>query len=190
MLDSETTARVDGTWTHTLTVLRPGGGGLIVGLPPAGAVEVGRAASCEIRIEHPSVSRRHLCVRMGARPSALDLGARNGTFLHGRRLLANEEVPLSIGDVLELGNIRLRFSGAEPARAWEAPRRVTTSLAEVSATGLRDEVVALERARIVEAMHLAAGNQSLAARRLGMSRGALLARLRAWGLIKRRDGDR
>ena len=55
-----------------------------------------------------------------------------------------------------------------------------------SSPGLRDEVEALERARIVAALEAAGGNQSEAARRLGMSRGALLARLRAWGLLRRR----
>ena len=47
---------------------------------------------------------------------------------------------------------------------------------------LRDEVVELERARVEAALVAAGGNQSEAARRLGMSRGALLARLRQWGL--------
>ena len=46
---------------------------------------------------------------------------------------------------------------------------------------LHDEVVELERARVEAALVAAGGNQSEAARRLGISRGALLARLRAWG---------
>jgi DNA-binding NtrC family response regulator len=50
--------------------------------------------------------------------------------------------------------------------------------------GLRSEVEALEKERIVAALEAAGGNQSEAARRLGMSRGALLARLRAWGLSR------
>ena len=37
--------------------------------------------------------------------------------------------------------------------------------------------------RIVAALDACGGNRSEAARRLGMSRGALLARLRAWGLL-------
>ncbi len=47
---------------------------------------------------------------------------------------------------------------------------------------LRDQVDALERERVVETLSACGGNRSEAARRLGMSRGALLARLRAWGL--------
>jgi DNA-binding NtrC family response regulator len=51
---------------------------------------------------------------------------------------------------------------------------------------LRDEVVELERARVEAALAAVGGNQSEAARRLGMSRGALLARLRAWGIVGKR----
>jgi DNA-binding NtrC family response regulator len=45
---------------------------------------------------------------------------------------------------------------------------------------LREEVDALERRRIEDALAAAGGNRSEAARKLGISRGALLARLRAW----------
>ncbi len=45
---------------------------------------------------------------------------------------------------------------------------------------LSTEVEDLERNRIEAALETAGGNQSEAARQLGMSRGALLARLRAW----------
>jgi transcriptional regulator with PAS, ATPase and Fis domain len=45
---------------------------------------------------------------------------------------------------------------------------------------LSAEVEDLERDRIEAALRAAGGNQSEAARQLGMSRGALLARLRAW----------
>ena len=52
------------------------------------------------------------------------------------------------------------------------PSRVTADL--------REEVDALERRRVEEALTASGGNRSEAARRLGMSRGALLARLRGW----------
>jgi two-component system response regulator AtoC len=51
---------------------------------------------------------------------------------------------------------------------------------------LRHQVEAFERGVIARALAAAGGNQSEAARRLGMSRGALLARLRAWGLTGKR----
>lgn len=52
--------------------------------------------------------------------------------------------------------------------------------------GLTDEVEDLERRRVDATLAAAGGNQSEAARRLGISRGALLARLRAWGMTPRR----
>jgi two-component system response regulator AtoC len=48
--------------------------------------------------------------------------------------------------------------------------------------GLHDELEELERRRIEAALAAAGGNQSEAARRLGISRGALLARLRNLGI--------
>jgi DNA-binding NtrC family response regulator len=51
--------------------------------------------------------------------------------------------------------------------------------------GLFGEVEALERARVLAALEASGGNQSEAARRLGVSRGALLTRLRSWGLLKK-----
>jgi len=49
---------------------------------------------------------------------------------------------------------------------------------------MHDEVEALEKQRVLAALAAAGGNQSQAARQLGMSRGALLARLRAWGISR------
>jgi DNA-binding NtrC family response regulator len=57
-------------------------------------------------------------------------------------------------------------------------------------TNLGAEVEDLERSRIEAALAAAGGNQSEAARRLGMSRGALLARLRAWGMLGRSPSSR
>ena len=51
---------------------------------------------------------------------------------------------------------------------------------------LGDELEEIERQRIEAVLVATGGNQSEAARRLGMSRGALLARLRAWGLTGKR----
>jgi two-component system response regulator AtoC len=55
------------------------------------------------------------------------------------------------------------------------------------AARLTEEVDHLERSRIQAALDHAGGNQSEAARRLGISRGALLARLRAWNKNSRPD---
>jgi DNA-binding NtrC family response regulator len=53
---------------------------------------------------------------------------------------------------------------------------------------LRSELDALERQRIVEALEECSGNQTRAARLLGISRHALLARLEAYGIPRPRKG--
>jgi DNA-binding NtrC family response regulator len=89
------------------------------------------------------------------------------------------------GNIRELRNVMERaviVCGDRPIEASDlsfgnpdagAPRPV----------GLRGEVEALEKERILATLQECRGNQSEAARRLHMSRGALLARLRAWGVI-------
>ncbi|HEY5947527.1 MAG TPA: sigma 54-interacting transcriptional regulator, partial [Kofleriaceae bacterium] len=93
------------------------------------------------------------------------------------------------GNIRELRNVMERAvvvsaGGSIGHRDIElgAPSRPTPPAAQLG--GLRDEVTALERERVLAALEAASGNRSEAARRLGMSRGALLARLRAWGIGK------
>jgi len=54
--------------------------------------------------------------------------------------------------------------------------------------GLKGDVAKLERERIVEALEASDGNQTRAAKRLGISRGTLLARMDAFGLDRPRRG--
>jgi transcriptional regulator with PAS, ATPase and Fis domain len=72
----------------------------------------------------------------------------------------------------------LQLASAAPAPA-AAP-----SVTKVSS--LRDDVDALERQRVVEALDAHAGNQTHAAKALGISRSALIARIEAFGLARPR----
>jgi len=64
-----------------------------------------------------------------------------------------------------------------PARAASAARDVRP---------LKEDVGELERQRIVDALEQCAGNQTKAARLLGISRRTLMSRLDAWGLPRPR----
>jgi len=58
-----------------------------------------------------SVSRRHarLSLRDGSWYVAEEVGALNGTFVNGTRLLPGRGAPLSAGDVVAAGMVRLIF---------------------------------------------------------------------------------
>jgi len=59
-----------------------------------------------------------------------------------------------------------------------------------SSTALKDELAALERQRIVDALERCTWNQTRAAKMLGMSRGVLMARLDQYGIARpRKRGD-
>jgi pSer/pThr/pTyr-binding forkhead associated (FHA) protein len=67
-----------------------------------GGVVIGRAPSCQVRLEDPLVSREHARVISGEIGSAIeDLGSANGLYINGRR--RDGVTPLHPGDVIQLG---------------------------------------------------------------------------------------
>src|SRR5262249_33307633 len=57
-------------------------------------VLVGQSPSCDLRVSDPHVSRRHLAIEPAdGRLRMVDLGSRNGTFIHGVRIEAALAVP-------------------------------------------------------------------------------------------------
>ncbi len=72
---------------------------------PEGDATLGSSAECALRIQHPTVSRRHARVTVdhdGCRIA--DLGSSNGTRLDGRSVRG--EVSLPVGALLELGSVQ------------------------------------------------------------------------------------
>jgi len=98
----------------------PGTGQL---LPVAdGALILGRSSSCDLRLPHASISRRHArLTRRGEHLYLEDLGSQNGTFLDDERLAGPRE--LQIGQRIHIGPavLRLRIPGA--AGGTQRPRR-------------------------------------------------------------------
>jgi DNA-binding NtrC family response regulator len=80
--------------------------------------------------------------------------------------------------VAELGLGRMRVIAAPPEPSLGADLPV--------AGALHEQVDALERQRILDMLEQCGGNQSEAARRLGMSRGTLIARLDRYGVTRPR----
>ncbi|WP_082282931.1 FHA domain-containing protein [Myxococcus hansupus] len=105
----------------------PGAGQLVP--VKQGSLVMGRSSSSDLRLQHPSISRRHAhLTRRGDRFFLKDLSSQNGTFLNRHRIAS--EVELMPGDEISLGNalLRLRGHGGTPAlgvpvaSAAEAPR--------------------------------------------------------------------
>jgi FHA domain-containing protein/uncharacterized protein DUF1707 len=79
-----------------------------VALPVRETVLVGRGRRCDVVVEHPTVSRRHLELRPAGDGAwlATDVGSLNGTWLRNRRVGRTIVVP---GDELWLGSCPVRL---------------------------------------------------------------------------------
>ena len=87
-----------------------------------GTLVLGRSSSCDLRLPHASISRRHArLTRRGQHLFLEDLGSQNGTFLDDERLAGPRE--LQVGQRIHIGPavLRLRVPGAN-ART-DRPRR-------------------------------------------------------------------
>ncbi|MCP3060729.1 FHA domain-containing protein [Myxococcus sp. K38C18041901] len=86
-----------------------------------GSLVLGRSSSSDLRLQHPSISRRHAqIIRTGDQFLLKDLGSQNGTFLN--RVRVTGEVEVMSGDEITLGNalLRLRGPGGTPAAGLPA----------------------------------------------------------------------
>ncbi|WP_224367336.1 FHA domain-containing protein [Hyalangium versicolor] len=98
---------------HTLVFLYvekgPGAGQLIP--VKQGPLVIGRASACDLRLQHPSISRRHAqLMRQSERFILRDLGSQNGTFVN--RVKVNSDHEIKVGDELALGNAVLKLRGS------------------------------------------------------------------------------
>ncbi len=75
-----------------------------------GLVLIGRASLATLRLQHPSISRRHSQItRRGERFFIKDLGSQNGTYVNQQRI--DREVEIFAGDELVIGTSQLRLRG-------------------------------------------------------------------------------
>lgn len=96
----------------------PGAGQLVP--VKQGPLVLGRSSTSDLRLQHPSISRRHAqLVRKGEHFTICDLGSQNGTFINRKRI--SGEVELHIGDEIALGNALLKLRGGNGAAPVAAP---------------------------------------------------------------------
>ena len=75
-----------------------------------GRLTVGRAPECDISVADTKISRRHAEFdATGPVPRVTDLGSRNGILVNGRKVAGAD---LSNGDVVTMGELRIRFEEA------------------------------------------------------------------------------
>ncbi len=73
----------------------------------AETVLVGRSSECDVVVEHPTVSRRHLeLVKRDGRYHAKNLSQANGIFVNGKRV---EDAALEADDRITIGEVNLTF---------------------------------------------------------------------------------
>jgi FHA domain-containing protein len=72
------------------------------------AVRIGRKQDNDLVMKNDSVSSHHAeILKRGEKFIIADLGASNGVFVSGKRV---EKIALENGDIIELGEVRLRFT--------------------------------------------------------------------------------
>ncbi|MGE0786752.1 MAG: sigma 54-interacting transcriptional regulator [Sandaracinaceae bacterium] len=74
-------------------------------LPRGAPVTIGRSEDCQIRIEHPSISRRHAQLLVGPPVCIQDLGAANGVRVGRRPIERLMLTPVEPGQAIELGAV-------------------------------------------------------------------------------------
>jgi transcriptional regulator with PAS, ATPase and Fis domain len=74
-------------------------------LPEKGEMIIGRDRSATWVIEDASISRQHAKVVGGSPPYIEDLGSTNGTRVQGRELAPGTRAPLTLGTVVEIGDV-------------------------------------------------------------------------------------
>jgi pSer/pThr/pTyr-binding forkhead associated (FHA) protein len=139
-------------------------------LPESGTVVIGRDPEADVQIDDPSVSRRHLELHLGEQIRVRDLGSSNGTSIGREKLAANALVDLPAAETLRIGSVIL---------VLQLPPEEEAILDATEA----------ERRRIIAALVRTGGNQTEAAKLVGMSRRTLVRRLEQLDVPRPRKRD-
>jgi two-component system, NtrC family, response regulator AtoC len=103
------------------------GGALTRALPKDGTLTIGRSSSCDVCIDHPSVSRKHALLHLGPVAKIEDAGSANGTRVAGRPVSSAIPVSVAPGEVIEIGTAVVVIQGGDATPAEEVtPTRPVT----------------------------------------------------------------
>lgn len=91
---------------------------------------IGRSEECDVRIDHPSISRRHAQLLVGPPVCLQDLGSANGTRVGGQPIEPRMLTPVDPGQAIELAPWSPSCTGRRCCRAAPPARpRGTTGIA-------------------------------------------------------------
>src|SRR5438270_22524 len=97
-------------------------------LPDSGKVGIGRGPDAEIRIDHPSVSRNHALLTIGASLVIEDRGSANGTRIRDRWLQAGASSEVALGEPIDARNPYELMSRASASALGQRPSHASPPL--------------------------------------------------------------
>jgi two-component system, NtrC family, response regulator AtoC len=116
-------------------------------LAPEQTITLGRGATSELQIDHPSVSRAHARMRGGGRdgePVTIeDLSSSNGVRVRGARIPSAERVEISPGDVVEVGPAVIVLQAPERRRSGTSAPEPAATHERLIATVAKSELSVL-----------------------------------------------
>jgi ABC transport system ATP-binding/permease protein len=133
-------------------------GALLVGVglrrwrfEPGETVSIGRGADCDVVVDDPMLSRRHVRIEFRGDWVLQDAGTRNGTWVDGRRLSSHRlvgPVTLRLGDRRSGPTVVVDLAAAGSAGSGRSARTLTIGRARGNDVVLNDLMVSRHHARV------------------------------------------
>ena len=124
-------------------------------LPSRGSIVLGRSEKSDLRIDDPSITRRHARLHLGERMEIEDLGSVNGTRVRDQRIEPGHRVPVFRGEAFRLGAALLVIHAVDETVPPSGPISEEVATRREDPTGVGHMPDARVRARVVHdpAMH-------------------------------------
>lgn len=95
---------------------------------------VGRSSDADVTLDHPSISRRHLMLRLGPPLALKDQGSSNGTWVRGVRVKKDESMVIKPGEVFRVGDASVWIESKRHVGVPETPPEPDAASATVAAS--------------------------------------------------------